>query len=123
MFAVPKISAEFLKRINRNKFSKKFKKFLLLTVAVFIVVMFCSGEYGLLKAYRLKAKIAAAEKEIEYLKVRAVDLNWEIDKLKSDSQYIKLYAAEKYGYAKADKTIIRFLKSRHDNLDQCPDLK
>jgi len=113
---IPEISTDFLKKINRKTLSKRFKNFLLLTTAVFIAVLFCSGEYGLAKIYRLHNKIDAAEKEIDHLKAQAVDYQWEINKLKSDSQYIKLYASEIYGYAKENQTIIQFLPSPDDTL-------
>ena len=116
MVAVPKVSTDFLDRINRKKFSKKFKKVILLPLAVLIIVMFCSGDYGLIKIYRLFNKIDTAEKEITLLKVQAVDFNWEINKLKSDSTYIKLYASEIYGYGRADQTIIQFLPAPVDSL-------
>ena len=116
MSGIPKMSTDFFNKVTRKGIPKNIKKFLLLMVAVFIAVMFCSGEYGLIKIYRLRTKIAAAEKEIDHLKIQAVDLSWEIDKLKSDSVYIKLYASEYYGYAKANQTIIQFLPSPDDSL-------
>jgi len=116
MIAVPKVSTDFLDRINRKKFSKKIKRVILLPLVVLIIVMFCSGDYGLIKIYRLRTKIKTAEKEIDRLKVQAVDYNWKINKLKSDSMYIKLYASEIYGYGKADQTIIQFLPSPVDSL-------
>lgn len=103
-----------MKKVNQK--TGKLKTFIILTVVVFIAVLFCSGEYGLFKIYRLHNKIDAAEKDIDQLKVQAVDYQWEIDKLKSDSQYIMLYASETYGYAKPNQTIIQFLPSLNDTL-------
>ncbi len=116
MVELPRVSADFIKKINRNKNTRKLKKFLIITLVVFIGVLFARGECGLLKIYRLLTKVEKTQKEIDRLKVQAVDLNWEINRLKSDSQYIKLYAAEKYGYAKSDETIIQFLPLPEDSL-------
>lgn len=112
----PKMSADFVKRVKKDNLAKKFKRFLLLTAVVFVVVLFSRGDYGLLKIFRLHSKVDEAEQQITRLKVQAEDIKWEIDKLKSDSAYIKLYAAENYGYAKADKAIIQFLPPPEDTL-------
>jgi len=112
-----KISTGFSGKINKRTFSKRVRVFLILTALVFLVVLFCSGDYGLLKIYRLYSKINETKKEITLLKVQAVDLEWKINKLKNDSSYIKLYASEYYGYAKSGQTIIQFLPAPVDSLE------
>jgi cell division protein FtsB len=112
----PKMSADFVGRIKKDNFTKKFRRFALLTAVVFVAVLFTRGDYGLMKIFRLHSKVADAEREITRLKVQAEDIQWEIDKLKADSIYIKLYAAENYGYAQADKAIIQFLPPPEDSL-------
>lgn len=111
-----KIATGLSGKINKKDFSKRVKGFLVLTALVFIGVLFCSGEYGLLKIYRLHSRIEDTKKELIRLKVQAVDLEWEINKLKNDSSYIKLYASEHYGYAKSGQTIIQFLPTPEDSL-------
>jgi cell division protein FtsB len=116
MKSAPKISKEFLDKVHKKKMSRKFRGFLILSFLVFLAVLFCSGDYGLLKIYRLHTKINTAEADIVRLKAQAVDLNWEINKLKADTGYIRLYASEHYGYAKPDQTIIQFLPSPDDSI-------
>jgi cell division protein FtsB len=111
---IPKVSKEFIKKVKREK-SGRLKKTLYISIFVFIAVMFARGEYGLLKIYRLYNRINDAEKEIVRLKVESEDLKWEINKLKNDSTYIKLFAAEYYGYAMPDQTIIQFLPAAEDS--------
>ena len=82
-----------------------------MTLLIFAGVMFAQGEYGLLKIYRLRSRIKTTQTEITRLKVQATDLKWEIDKLKADSQYIQLYAAEHYGYARPEGKVIQFVSS------------
>ena len=110
----PKISKDFIKKVKKEK-SGRLKKSLMVSVLVFISVIFLRGEYGLLKIYRLHNKIDTAEKEILHLKVEAEDLTWEIKKLKSDSTYITLYAAEQFGYAWPNQSIIQFLPVPEDS--------
>ena len=110
----PKVSTDFIKKVKKEK-SGKLRRILYLTAFVFIVVMFARGDDGLIKIYHFNSKIEDAKQDITRLKVEAEDLNWEIKKLKRDSTYIKLYAAERYGYAKADQTIIQFLPAAEDS--------
>ena len=116
MAARRKVSNSLLNRIKRGKVPLILKRFLYLFSFVLLVILFASGENGLLKVYNLHGKIKADKREIAALKAKAADLNWEIDKLKNDSAYIKLYASEIYGYAKADQAIIQFLPARNDSL-------
>ena len=117
----PAVSKNIKKRLNKTgwpgrDFPRRAKKFLVLSIFVFLAVLFARGETGILRIFRLHSRIDDAKREIEQLKVQAEDINWEIDKLKSDSTYIKLYAAERYGYAKAGETIIQFLPAPTDSL-------
>jgi cell division protein FtsB len=111
MAELPKVSRDFNRRVKRKGFSASVKRVVILTFLVGVGVMFAQGDYGLLKIYRLKTKIKAAEKEVTMLKVKAADLKWETEKLKTDSLYIQLYASEKYGYAKPEGQIIQFVSS------------
>lgn len=111
MVELPKVSQDFNRRVNKKGFSASITRIVILTFLVGVGVLFAQGDYGLLKIYRLKTKVKAAEKEVTKLKVKAADLKWETDKLKADSQYIQLYASEKYGYAKPEGQIIQFVSS------------
>jgi len=111
MAELPKVSQDFNRRVNRKGFSASITRVVILTFLVGVGVMFAQGDYGLLKIYRLKTKIKAAEKEVTELKVKAADLKWETDKLKADSLYIQLYASNRYGYAKPEGQIIKFVSA------------
>jgi len=112
----PGMTTDILKRIKMDRLGKRVKKFLLLASIVFVAVLFTRGDYGFYRIYGLHSKVDDTNKEITRLKVQAEDITWEIDKLKNDSTYIKLYASEYYGYAKADQKIIQFLPSPEDSL-------
>ena len=105
---LPKVSTDFIKRVKKDK-SSKLKRMFYLTIVVFLAVLFARGDYGLLKIYRLHSRIEDTQKDITHLRVEAEDLNWEINKLKSDTTYQKLYATDKYSYAKKGKNVIQFL--------------
>ena len=76
---------------------------------VFIILSFFWNEYGFIRMWILERKIDKLQKEIVVLKVEKQDLLWEIDKMKTDPEYIKRYAVEKYGYARADQKVIQFI--------------
>ena len=111
MAELPKVSQDFNRRVNKKGFSASITRIVILTFLVGVGVIFAQGDYGLLKIYRLKTKIKAAEKEVTQLKVKASDLKWEANKLKTDSLYIQLYASEKFGYAKPEGQIIQFVSA------------
>lgn len=111
---IPKVSKEFINKVKREK-SGRLKRTLFISVIVFVAVMFARGEYGLLKIYRLHNRINETRREIIRLQVESEDLKWEIDRLKNDSTYIKLFAAEYYGYARPDQSIIQFLPAVDDS--------
>ena len=116
MSDMPKVSANVARRTRKKGIGQKIKKYAVLTIIVFIGVLFMRGEYGLLKIYRLRAKIKTAQDDIIRLKVKGADLKWELDKLKSDTQYIQLYASEHFGYAKPAGTVIQFVPPPQDSL-------
>lgn len=99
---------------KRWSWARRLKQFLLLSAFVFIAVRFSLGDSGILRLTRLHSKIDLTEREITKIKVRAVDLNWETNKLRSDSLFLLLFAAEHCGYAWPNRTIIQFLPPRAD---------
>ncbi len=108
MRELPRVSKTFSQKVKEKKSPSLLKKSLIITLVVFLIVLFARGDYGLIKIYRLKADIKAYKQEIKRLKVQAIDSQWEIDKLKSDSSYICLYASEHFVYARPDVKVIQF---------------
>lgn len=96
----------------------------LVLFSVFIILSFSWGEFGFIRMWILSKKIEKLEKEIATLKVQKQDIAWEIDRMKNDSDYIKRYAVEKYGYARPDQKIIQFVPpdtSSKENTEKPPE--
>jgi cell division protein FtsB len=111
MGELPKVSNDFAKKVSKKNLSKNLPKYIIITLFIFAAVLFAQGDYGLLKIFRLNDRINNTQAEITRLKVKATDLKWEIDKLKTDSLYIKIYATEHYGYARPEGQVIQFVSS------------
>ena len=109
--AYPRVSKKFSKRIKSTKFSSRFKMFLATLAVVLLFFYFFWGEYGFFRLWILKHKISRLNSEISTLKVQQHDIIWEKEKLKKDPEYLKKYAAEHYGYARRDQTVIQFVPS------------
>lgn len=96
----------------------------IITAVVFVVLSFFWGEFGFFRMWILSTRIERLEKEIATLQVQKQDLLWEMDKMKNDSDYIKRYAVEKYGYARPDQKVIQFVPTDSAGTDapmQSPD--
>ena len=109
MTAYPKASRKFTRRVKDSGFFPRIRIFIYVLAAVSIILFFFWGEYGFFRMWILDRKIEKLEHEILVLKVARQDLRWEIDKMKSDPQYLIKYAVENYGYARPDQRIIHFV--------------
>ncbi len=124
MARYPKVSREFKGRLKRSKIKSRLLMFGIITVVVFVILSFFWGEFGFFRMWILSKRIERLEKEIATLQVEKQDLLWEMDKMKNDSDYIKRYAVEKYGYARPDQRVIQFVPGDSTGTDapmQSPD--
>jgi cell division protein FtsB len=128
MAKYPKVSSEFKGRLKRSKIKSRLLMFGIITVVVFVILSFFWGEFGFFRMWILSKRIERLEKEIATLQVEKQDLLWEMDKMKNDSDYIKRYAVEKYGYARPDQKVIQFVPADTSRVeipsespDQLPD--
>lgn len=108
MSNLPEVSRVFSKKVKKRKSAAVLKKYFVIIFCVFIVVLFASGDYGLIKIYRLHNRIKETRQEIKRLQVQAIDAKWEINKLTTDSSYICRYASEHYVYARPGAKVIQF---------------
>jgi cell division protein FtsB len=104
-----RIGARSNSRAKKSGWKSKLKMFLITTGAVFLIISFFWGEYGLVRMWFLSNKIKNLKKDITLLKVQRNDYLWETNKMKNDPAYIQRYAIQTYGYAKPDHKIIQFV--------------
>ncbi len=111
MARYPKVSNKFKSRLKKSKIKSRLLMFGIITAVVFVILSFFWGEFGFFRMWILSKRIERLETEIATLQVKKQDLLWEMDKMKNDSDYIKRYAVEKYGYARPDQKVIQFVPS------------
>ncbi len=111
MSSYPMISRKFTGRLKRPGIKSRLLMFAIILAMVTVILSFFWGEFGFIRMWILARKIDKLEKEIVLLSVQKQDLLWEIDKMKNDTDYIRSYAVEKYGYARPDQKIIQFIPS------------
>ena len=111
MARYPKVSNKFKSRLKKSKIKSRLLMFGIITAVVFVILSFFWGEFGFFRVWILSKRIERLETEIATLQVKKQDLLWEMDKMKNDSDYIKRYAVEKYGYARPDQKVIQFVPS------------
>ena len=117
MARYPKVSREFKGRLKKSKLKSRLLMFGIITAVVFVILSFFWGEFGFFRMWILSERIERLEKEIATLQVEKQDLLWEMDKMKNDSDYIKRYAVEKYGYARPDQKVIQFVPTDSTGAD------
>lgn len=109
MTAYPRTSKKFARRVKGSSIWPRLRLFIYVLAAVSIILIFFWGEFGFIRMWILHRKIVKLENEVLALKVAKQDLLWEIDKMKSDPDYLIKYAVENYGYARPDQRIIQFV--------------
>ena len=105
----PRTNVKSSSRTTKFGFLSRVKMFLITCAAVFLVISFFWGEFGLVRMWFLTKKIEKIEKDIKILKVQRNDILWETDKMKNDPVYLQKYAVEKYGYARPEHKIVQFV--------------
>ena len=104
--------SDFFSRIDKNVFfRKKVLKRLLILIAVFLIFYFYFiGDYGFFRLLSLKKEKENLILETKRLQAQNMDMEIEIEKLKKDLFYIEKIARERYGMAKEDELIYKFVQ-------------
>lgn len=110
MATYPRTSKKFVRRVRGSNIWPRVRIFLYVLAAVSLILIFFWGEFGFFRMWILHRRIVKLEKEVLTLKVAKQDLLWEIEKMKTDHDYVIKHAVENYGYARPDQKIIQFVQ-------------
>lgn len=102
----------FFTRIKKQSFSRKkiLRRVLYLLLISLIFYLYFAGDYGFIRLLSLKAEKENTILETKRLQALNLDLQIEKEKLKDDLSYIEKVARERYGMAKKDELIYKFVQ-------------
>jgi cell division protein FtsB len=102
----------FFARIKKQSFPRKkiLRRVLFLLLFSFIFYLYFAGDYGFFRLLSLKAQKENTILETKRLQAQNMDLQIEKEKLRDDLSYIEKVARERYGMAKKDELIYKFVQ-------------
>lgn len=103
---------DFFTRIKTRSFPRKkiLRRVLFLLLFSFIFYLYFAGDYGFFRLLSLKAQKENTILETKRLQAQNMDLQIEKEKLRDDLSYIEKVARERYGMAKKDEVIYKFIQ-------------
>jgi cell division protein FtsB len=103
---------DFFTRIKKQSLPRKkiLRRVLFLLLFSFIFYLYFAGDYGFFRLLSLKAQKENTILETKRLQALNMDLQIEKEKLKDDLSYIEKVARERYGMAKKDEVIYKFIQ-------------
>ncbi|MDH4222042.1 MAG: septum formation initiator family protein [candidate division Zixibacteria bacterium] len=113
----------FFERLDKNVFSQKkiLRRLFFLLVLFLIFYLYFVGDYGFLRLLSLKKEKDSLILETKKLQAQNMDSEMEIGKLKEDLFYIEKVARERYGMAKEDELIYKFIQPQDNSSTPFPE--
>jgi cell division protein FtsB len=103
---------DFFTRIKKQSLPRKkiLRRVLFLLLFSFIFYLYFAGDYGFFRLLSLKAQRENTILETKRLQALNMDLQIEKEKLRDNLSYIEKVARERYGMAKKDEVIYKFVQ-------------
>jgi cell division protein FtsB len=113
--AMNKVTGQLVKRLARSesRLRQIWPRALLYMAVPYVFWLFCMGDYGLFRIYRLHKRKAELETRQQETVVRAIDLHYALRRLRTDPKYVEWIARNRYGFSRADEIIYYLDLSRH----------
>ena len=115
--------SDFFSRIDKNGFLRKkvLKRLFILLVSLLIFYFYFVGDYGFLRLLSLKNEKESLILETKRLQAQNMDMEMEIEKLKKNLFCIEKIARERYGMAKKDELIYKFVQPEDNSSIPLPE--
>ncbi len=113
---------DFFSRIKTKSFPRKktLRRFLLAFLFFFVLYIYFAGDYGFLRLVSLKRQKESVILETKKLQAMNMDMQIENEKLRDDLSYIEKVARERYGMAKKDEVIYKFIQPQDTSSTPLP---
>jgi cell division protein FtsB len=113
---------DFINRFKKDPLLRRkiLRRFLLLLILASVLYIYFGGNYGFLRLLSLKKEKGSIILETKRLQAQNMDLELEKEKLKNDPFYIEKVARERYGMAKEDEVIYKFIQPQDSSSTLVP---
>lgn len=107
-----KVTRQLISRLveHEHGFKRKTIQLGIGLAVLYLIYLFCAGDYGLLRIYRLHREREELKAEYRTLATEAVDYSYGLRRLRADPHYVEWLARMRYGYSRPHE-IIYHLKS------------
>jgi len=107
-----RVTRQLIKRLAEQEkgFRRKTVRLVGYFFILYLIYMFCGGDYGLFRIYRLTKERNQLREKYMTTVAEAADYQYRLRRLESDPQYVEWLARTRYGYSRPGE-IIYHLKS------------
>lgn len=107
-----KVTRQLMSRLieHEHGFKRKGIRLGVGLVIVYLIYLFCAGDYGLLRIRRLHDQRDALQAEYREIVAEAVDYSYYLRRIRNDPQFVEWLARTRYGFSRPGD-VIYHLKS------------
>jgi cell division protein FtsB len=102
-----KVTRRLISRLveHEHGFKRKTVRLAIYFSILYLVYLFCAGDYGLFRIYRLTNERNALNEDFRAIVSEAADYSYRLRRLNNDSHYVEWLARSRYGFSRPDETI------------------
>jgi len=102
-----KVTRQLISRLVEHEYGFKRKSVRLgIGLAVlYLIYLFCAGDYGLIRIHRLTDQREELQAEYYSMVAQAVDYSYSLRRLKTDPHFVEWLARTRYGFSRPEETI------------------
>jgi cell division protein FtsB len=102
-----KVTRQLISRLveYEHGFKRKSLRLGIGLAVLYLIYLFCAGDYGLMRIYRLNRQRDDLRAEYRTLVAEAVDYSYSLRRLKSDPHFVEWLARTRYGFSRPEETI------------------
>ncbi len=108
-----KVTQDLIRRLREYEHGLRDKMTMLIVsgVALYLLFLFCAGDYGLVRISRLIQQRNQLNEDYQSIITEAADYKYRLRRLQSDPHFIEYIARTNYGYSRDGEFIYRLPSS------------
>jgi cell division protein FtsB len=108
-----KVTRRLISRLveHEHGFKRKTIRLGIGLIILYVIYLFCAGDYGLMRIYRLSSERQELQAEYRDLVAETADYSYYLRRFKSDPHFVEWLARTRYGFSRPQETIyhLKFL--------------